>query len=81
MGIIGFGASGQELARRARAFGMVLSVIDVRDIGAAEVREFGLEFTGKPAALDRVIAESDVLSLHLHLTRIRTRSSTHARWG
>jgi phosphoglycerate dehydrogenase-like enzyme len=67
LGIIGFGASGREFARRARPFGMKIMAIDVRDIGADEVREFGLEFAGKPAEMDQVIAESDVLSLHLHL--------------
>jgi phosphoglycerate dehydrogenase-like enzyme len=67
LGIVGFGASGQELARRARAFAMEIAAIDLRDITAAEVREFGLAFAGKPADLDRVIAESDVISLHLHL--------------
>ena len=30
--IVGFGASGQELARRARAFGMRVLAIDVREI-------------------------------------------------
>jgi len=67
LGLIGFGASGRELARRALPFGMKPLAIDVRDIGADEVREFGLGFAGKPADMDRVIAESDVLSLHLHL--------------
>jgi D-3-phosphoglycerate dehydrogenase len=67
LGIIGFGASGREFARRARAFGMKILAIDVRDIGADEVREFGLEFVGNPSDMDQVIAESDVLSLHLHL--------------
>jgi phosphoglycerate dehydrogenase-like enzyme len=67
LGIIGFGASGQELARRARAFGMEIAAIDVRDISADEAREYGLAFAGKPADLERVVAESDALSLHLHL--------------
>jgi len=69
LGIVGFGASGKELARRARAFGMRNLTIDVRDIDEAEVREYGLEFVGGPADLDKVVAESDVLSLHLHLNR------------
>jgi phosphoglycerate dehydrogenase-like enzyme len=67
LGLIGFGASGRELAKRALPFGMKPMAIDVRDIGADEAREFGLEFAGKPADMDRVIAESDILSLHLHL--------------
>ena len=69
LGIVGFGASGQELARRALPFGLQVSAIDIRDIGADEVRTFGLEFAGKPADLDRVIADVDILSLHLHLNK------------
>ena len=67
LGIIGFGASGIELARRARSFGMRNLAIDIRDVGEDEVTEFGLEFVGKPSDLDDVIAQSDVVSLHLHL--------------
>ena len=67
LGIVGFGASGVELARRAKPFGLKMSVIDIRDVGADEVNEFGLEFVGKPEDLDSVIATSDFLSLHLHL--------------
>jgi phosphoglycerate dehydrogenase-like enzyme len=67
LGLIGFGASARQLARRATGFGMIISAIDVRDITPQEQREFGLRFVGKPADMDRVIAESDFLSLHLHL--------------
>ena len=67
LGIIGFGASGIELARRAAPFGLKMSAIDIRDVGTDEVSEFGLEFVGKPEDLDSVIATSDFLSLHLHL--------------
>ena len=67
LGIVGFGASGIELARRAGPFGLKMSAIDIRDVGADEVSEFGLEFVGKPKDLDSVIATSDFLSLHLHL--------------
>lgn len=67
LGIVGFGASGIELARRAAPFGLKMSAIDIRDVGPDEVNEFGLEFVGKPEDLDSVIAASDFLSLHLHL--------------
>ena len=67
LGIVGFGASGIELARRAGPFGLKMSAIDIRDVGADEVSEFGLDFVGKPKDLDSVIATSDFLSLHLHL--------------
>ncbi len=68
LGLVGFGASAQALARRARPFGLQLSAIDVRPVGADEMRDYGLAFAGQPEELDRVIAESDILSLHLHLT-------------
>jgi D-3-phosphoglycerate dehydrogenase len=69
LGIIGFGASGIELAKRAKAFGLRLAAIDVRTVSAAEVQEYGLDFVGTPADLDNVVAEVDILSLHLHLNR------------
>lgn len=78
LGLVGFGASAQELARRARPFGMKISAIDIRDVGADEMRAFGLQFAGKPADLDRVIAGSDILSLHLHLNA-ETRGLLDAR--
>jgi phosphoglycerate dehydrogenase-like enzyme len=78
LGIVGFGASGQELARRAQPFGLKMSAIDIRDIGADEVRAFDLQFAGQPADLDRVVADSDILSLHLHLNR-ETRGIIDAR--
>lgn len=78
LGLIGFGASGRELARRAISFGMKPMAIDLRDIGDDEVDEFQLEFAGKPAAMDHVIAQSDVLSLHLHLNN-ETRQIIDAR--
>jgi len=69
LGLVGFGASARELARRAKAFGMKISAIDIRDISAQERQEFGVEFAGKPADLDRVLADSDFVSLHLHLNQ------------
>ncbi len=67
LALVGFGASAQALAVRARAFGMRVSAIDIREISPDEKRQFGLEFAGKPEDLDRLIADCDYLSLHLHL--------------
>ena len=78
LGIVGFGASGIELARRAAPFGLKMSVIDIRDVGMDEASEFGLEFVGKPEDLDSVVATSDFLSLHLHLND-ETRHTIDAR--
>jgi phosphoglycerate dehydrogenase-like enzyme len=68
LGIIGFGASGQELARRARAFGMRIQAVDIRAIEPAVLAELQPEFVGTPDDIDQVIAASDFLSVHLHLT-------------
>jgi phosphoglycerate dehydrogenase-like enzyme len=68
LGIVGFGSSGQELARRARAFNMRIRAIDVREIEPRVIEELRPEFMGTPDDLDRLVAESDFLSLHLHLT-------------
>lgn len=78
LGMIGFGASAIELAKRAKGFGFKMSAIDIRDISDAEKREYGLDFTGKPEDTDKVIAESDILSLHLHLNK-ETRHTIDAR--
>jgi len=39
----------------------------VRAIGAEEARDFGLRFAGTPDDLDKLVADSDILSLHLPL--------------
>jgi phosphoglycerate dehydrogenase-like enzyme len=69
LGLIGFGASAREFALKVRPFRMRISAIDIRDISSAETEEFGLEFAGKPEDMDKVIAESDCVSLHLHLNQ------------
>ena len=76
--MLGFGASGRELAHRAKGFGMRLSAIDVRKIPQKERRQFGLEAVGAPADLDRWLPECDFLSLHLHFNRTHAKSLTGA---
>ncbi len=68
LGLIGFGASAQELARRAKGFGMRIHAVDVRAIEPEIVNELAPEFLGTPADTDRVIQNCDFLSVHLHLT-------------
>jgi phosphoglycerate dehydrogenase-like enzyme len=69
LGLIGFGASAREFAKKVQPFKMRVSAIDVLDISPEDREEFALEFVGKPADIDRVVAESDCISLHLHLNR------------
>lgn len=68
LGLIGFGASAQELARRAKGFGMRIHAVDLRAIEPEIVNELAPEFLGTPADTDRVIQNCDFLSVHLHLT-------------
>jgi phosphoglycerate dehydrogenase-like enzyme len=65
--LIGFGASAKSLAKRAVAFGMKITAVDVRDIWEAERREAGLSEVGKSADIDRFLPQCDYVSLHLHL--------------
>lgn len=67
LGIIGFGASGQDLALRAKPLGMKIMGIDVRKIEDEILDEIQPLFMGTPDDIDKVVAESDYLSLHLHL--------------
>ena len=68
LGIIGFGASGRELAHRARSFGMRILAIDKYPIPSPVLDELKPELVGGSGDLDEVVAQSDYLSLHLHLS-------------
>lgn len=61
MGIIGYGQIGQAAARIARAFGMQVLIYAPRRHGALE--EPGMRF----GALEEVLSEADVISLHCPL--------------
>ena len=78
LAVIGFGASGQELARRARGFGMAIHAVDVRPIESEILDEIHPEVMTDPDHLDEVIATADFLSLHLHLNQV-TRHTIDAR--
>jgi phosphoglycerate dehydrogenase-like enzyme len=67
LGLIGFGASAREFALKVRPFRMRVSAIDIREVSLEEQEECGLEFVGTPADMDRIVAESDYISIHLHL--------------
>lgn len=67
LGLVGLGATGCELARKARAFSLRVRAIDIRHVSPEEQRELGLEFVGKPDDLDDLIPQCDFLSLHVYL--------------
>jgi D-3-phosphoglycerate dehydrogenase len=71
MGLLGFGSIGQEVARRARAFGMPVVLWSRRFSQDADARRHVTEQLGVTVAESPsdVVAQADVLSLHLALTK------------
>jgi lactate dehydrogenase-like 2-hydroxyacid dehydrogenase len=63
LGIVGLGRIGMAVARRAAAFGMPILATGSR-ASTAEARALGVQ----PADLPRLLAESDVVTLHCPLT-------------
>ena len=64
LGLVGFGRIGRAVARRARAFDVAISYYD--PIRAVPEEEQALGVAPKP--LDRLLAEADIVSLHLPAT-------------
>lgn len=64
IGVLGFGRIGQRVARALRALGAQVRATDI-DPGVADAAaELGVELVG----LERLLAESEVLTLHVPLT-------------
>ena len=68
LGLLGFGASGRELAKRAKAIGMRIMAIDAVRVPESVQEGYGLAFCGAPGELPRLLAESDYVSVHMPLT-------------
>jgi phosphoglycerate dehydrogenase-like enzyme len=64
LGIVGFGRIGRELAKRAKGFDMRVVYHDVVRPDLDVERRLGVEYR----ALDALLAQSDVVSLHAPLT-------------
>jgi glyoxylate reductase len=63
LGLVGLGAIGEAVARRARGFGMHILYYSRTRKPASEA-ELGIEF----AALDTLLARADIVSIHVNLT-------------
>jgi len=72
LGLVGFGGSARELAKRCWALGMRVLAIDAVEAPRAVQEEYHLSFFGGPQDLDILLKQSDYLSLHTPLT-----SKTH----
>ncbi len=76
LGIVGLGNIGQQVACRARAFGMRVLANDIVDYP-----EFCRQHEVEPAGLDRLLSESDLVTLHVPLTPLTRRLIGEAQLG
>ncbi|MEQ1540105.1 MAG: D-glycerate dehydrogenase, partial [Sphingorhabdus sp.] len=78
LGIVGFGRIGEAVAIRARAFGMTILYNKRHRLPASVEEELGVVFEPD---LDRLIAKSDIITLHCPLTAETDRLMNRARIG
>lgn len=78
LGVVGLGASGVELGRIGRSLRMDVLAIDLNDAVRETAAKFDIKFFGGTEALDRMLAESDYVSIHVPLTH-QTRGLFDAR--
>jgi phosphoglycerate dehydrogenase-like enzyme len=68
LGILGLGASGRELARRAVGLDMRVVAVDIAPVPEAAWRGLGVAWCGGLEQLPQLLAEADYVSLHTPLT-------------
>jgi D-3-phosphoglycerate dehydrogenase len=67
LGLVGFGASGQALARRASACGMRVVAIDVAAPRRELLAELQTEYLGDSGQLESLLRRADIVSVHVPL--------------
>lgn len=67
LGLVGLGASGRELARRAACLGMRVRAVDVAAVAPEELAAAGVDRLDDLDGLDGLLAGSDFISLHVPL--------------
>jgi phosphoglycerate dehydrogenase-like enzyme len=65
LGIVGLGTIGKKTARLAKAFGMTVQYYDIARLTEDEADDLGVRF----ALFEEVLRTSDIVSLHVPLTR------------
>jgi glyoxylate reductase len=78
LGIVGFGRIGEAVAMRARAFGMQVIYNKRQRLPASVEEELGVGFEPD---LDRLVARSDIITLHCPLTTDTDKLMSRARIG
>jgi phosphoglycerate dehydrogenase-like enzyme len=68
LGLVGLGASGRELAKRAAAFGMRIIGLDVQPPPREVLDKLQIGCLGGPDALESLLEQSDYVSIHVPLT-------------
>ena len=68
LGLVGLGASGRELAKRASVMGMRVMAIDIVEVSQETLDQLEVAFLGRPSELGQILSEADYLSLHVPLT-------------
>jgi D-3-phosphoglycerate dehydrogenase / 2-oxoglutarate reductase len=68
LGLVGFGASGRELAKRATALNMRIMAVDAFPVSPSVLSEYKVDFFGTSEDIDKLLAEADYISLHVPIT-------------